>query len=194
MIFIFSVQNHCYYYSNVKFSLILLFKQNYFSIILFNISVIVFPDSPTHTVCRQHVLCFLDTFVCTSRPVCTKPRSDLKCGQWTQQHSWISCARLYVTVQWLTLLLGMWNLPDYNPDTGWVIMQCFVAPSLNSIFHTARVVRRALIPPSCSSVQTYKQYIRQIIFKYGGGGGNPHTNKSTPSKHSSLSHSEGLDQ
>ena len=26
--------------------------------------------------------------------------------------AWISCARLYVTVQWSTVLLGMWNLPD----------------------------------------------------------------------------------
>jgi hypothetical protein len=91
IIFVFAVQNHCYYYyySKVKFSLILLFKQNYFSIIIFYISVIVrvFPDSPLPIVCRKHARCFLDAFVCTSRTVSTKPRSYLKCGQWTQQRS-----------------------------------------------------------------------------------------------------------
>jgi len=39
----------------------------------------------------------------------------------------------------------MWNLPDCNPGIGRAILQCFVASSLNSIFHTARVVRSVLI-------------------------------------------------
>ena len=81
IIFVFAVQNLCYYYSKVKFALILPFKQNYISVILFYISVIVFPDSPPHIICRKHTIYFLDTFVCTSHPLSNKPRSYLNCGQ-----------------------------------------------------------------------------------------------------------------